>query len=96
MSSEQESIDITDNPAVIRLVDEVQAGDEPRVLRRGDDKVAIIVPLRTIPATEGRTTAEQDAIFFSSFGAWRRLIDAEKLKHEIREARGSDRPSVEL
>ena len=96
MASEQKAIDITDNPAVIRLVDEVQAGEEPRVLRRGDDEVAIIVPLRTIPATESRTTAEQDAIFFSSFGAWRGLVDAETLTRDIYAARGSNRPAVEL
>ncbi len=45
MTIEQQPINITNVPELARLVDEVRATHRPRMLRRADKDVAILVPL---------------------------------------------------
>lgn len=42
---ELQPLDITGSPELSRLADEVQATRRPRILRRGDQDVAMLVPL---------------------------------------------------
>ena len=44
-------IDVSNSPEVLRLAEEVEATHEPRLLRRGDHALALIVPLteKSIP-----------------------------------------------
>lgn len=91
-----DAIDITDLPELRRLVEEVRAGNEPRVLRAGDEDVAVLTPLPLSPAPGPDATPSDDEIFLSSFGGWQGIVDGEKLKRELEEARGSDRPLVVL
>jgi len=51
MTLEAESIDITDRPELAQLADEVRRTMRPRVLRRGDEEVALILPLGTAKIT---------------------------------------------
>ena len=45
MTIEQQPIDITNLPKVARLTDEVHATRRPRVLRRANEDVAMLIPL---------------------------------------------------
>src|SRR5579872_5627945 len=45
MAVEQQPLDITDMPEITQLVDAVRASRRPRVLRRANEDVALIVPL---------------------------------------------------
>jgi hypothetical protein len=96
MDKELQPIDITNKPVLLRLAEEVRAAGRPRVLQRDHEDVAILMP---IPARHRR--AHQDKTIAldglrASAGSWKGLVDAEQLKREIKEARGSDRPDVTL
>src|SRR5437868_6722347 len=45
MQKENQSIDITNIPDLLRLAEEVQATKKPRLLKRGDEGVAMLTPL---------------------------------------------------
>ncbi len=96
MAQEIEAIDVTDVPELRRIAEEVRDTREPRVLRAGDEEVAILMP---VPVKRGRkrirTRADYDAVLAAA-GGWKGLVDGEQLKKDLEEARGSDRPVVEL
>ena len=97
MARERQPIDITNVPALRELIAEVRASNAPRVLRADSEDVAILMPMRPTMRRRGRAKTPADAAAFrSAFGGWHGLIDPEALKAEIRDARGSDRPPVEL
>jgi hypothetical protein len=94
MARESKHIDVTHIPELLRLAEEVHASREPRVLTRDREELAVLRPVKRRRAQAAKTQADYDA-FISSFGSWRD-VDTEALKREIREARGSSRPPVEL
>lgn len=51
MTLEAQSIDITESPELARLADEVHRTMQPRVLRRGNEDVALVIPLGTAKIT---------------------------------------------
>ncbi len=99
MAKELKRIDIENVPELLRIVDEMRSTNEPRVLRRGSEDVAILLPARTARrrrATRSRTKADHEA-FVASAGGWKGLIDADEFVAYIYERRRSyNRPSVEL
>ena len=102
MATHEHSIDIRNLPEVERLAEAVRKTRTPFVLRRGNEVVATIVPeaavRATLPARKRRARdIEADlAAIRASAGSWKGLVDAEQLKKDIKAARGSDRPDVEL
>ncbi len=46
MARDLRAIDISEFPGLLQLVEEMQADQTPRVLRRGDDEVAILSPAK--------------------------------------------------
>ncbi len=54
MTIEQQPIDITDLPELGRLADEVRASRRPRLLRRGAEEIAMLVPV--VPFVAGVIT----------------------------------------
>ena len=96
MAGVRRSIDVSDIPALKNLIAEARATNRPRLLRAGDEDLALLIPLHT-RVQRHRVKSEADLrALRSAFGAWKGLIDPEELKSSIREARGSDRPPVEL
>jgi hypothetical protein len=97
MAQPATTIDITDLPELRRIVEEVRATRQPRVLRAGNEDVAVLTPL--LPARSrrrrGKTKEDYDAAL-GAFGGWKDLVDAEQLKADLKAARGSNRPPVEL
>jgi hypothetical protein len=96
MASEPKVIDVSNYPDLLRLVDDIH-DDEPRVLRRGGEDVAVLTLLPGRPDPGDLSPDTDDvAAFLAAAGGWRDLIDAEQFKHDVYAARGSDRPTVEL
>lgn len=99
MAHARAAIDISDMPDLVRLAEEVRASNKARVLRRAGEDVAIIVPVARAGAKRSRrhtpSAADREA-FLASAGSWKGLVDAETLKKDIKEARGSDREFPDL
>ena len=97
MARELQAIDITHLPELVRLAEEVQTTKTPRVLRRNNEDIAVVVPLagRRRVTSRPRTKADVDA-FLSAAGSWRDLIDPEEFKEQVALSRSSDRAPVDL
>jgi hypothetical protein len=97
MAREAATIDITGMPDLIRLAEEVARTRTPRVLRRGDEDVAVLSPAPPKRRPKGKqlTPARREAVLATA-GAWKGHIDAERFKREIKDARSDDRPPVTL
>lgn len=65
MAKEPKPIDISNVPEVLRIVEEVRMGSEPRVLRRDGEDVAILTPirLRKRPPSKAAPVTTDDALF---------------------------------
>ena len=97
MAKEQSAIDISHVPELERLAEEVRETGTPRMLRRGNEVIARIVPVAPLRANlparhraRAKTQADMEA-FLSAAGSWKGLVDGEQLKKDIKEARGSNR-----
>ena len=108
MARELRSIDISDVPELLRLAEEVRTTNEPHVLRRAGEDIAVLMPIGPTTKRRGRKpalarrspapeeVARSKAGIVGSAGSWRD-IDAEALKEYIRERRdASRRPPVRL
>lgn len=98
MAQPREILDITDHPDLRRVAQEVQRSKTPRVLRVGDEDVAVVMPVAALPGRRSkRAKAEADyRAFLDSAGSWGD-VDTDAFKHYLRERRDAgDRPPVEL
>ncbi|MHB8646759.1 MAG: hypothetical protein ACYDAR_13295 [Thermomicrobiales bacterium] len=99
MASERETIDISNNPDLLRLVETMRQRNASAVLTNGTENVAVVTPVGDAPKRRGkraRTQADHDA-FVQAAGSWKGLIDGEQFKAYIRERRKTaNRPSVKL
>lgn len=85
MNKNVRHIDVSQVTDLVRLAEEVRETNEPCVLQRDGEDLAILMPLK--PATKhgrrrGKTAAGYQA-FLSAFGGWKGLADADALKAEI-------------
>ena len=97
MAEPRMTIDITNLPELRRVVERAQRSNEPIILRFGDRPVAKITLLRPEKRGPLRERTQQDyEEFLSTFGAWQGDIDIDRLKADLKAARGSDRPPVDL
>jgi hypothetical protein len=94
MASEQQPIDISSMPDLLRLAEEVRATKQARMLQRDHEDLAMLVPVAKLPAlrlpARKNPKTAREAIEASA-GGWKGLIDAEQLKKDLQEARSSDR-----
>jgi hypothetical protein len=95
--AQRTTIDITNNPELRRLGNEVRESGEPIVLQADGEDVAIVQPLdRSQPHLDFKPTEEQIRITMSAAGGWKGIIDPDELKAQIKAARGSKRPVIKL
>ena len=89
--------DIAGASSIARLAEEVHASQEPRILRRESEDLAILMPLAPTRRGRMRTMTEQDyTAFLSAAGSWED-VDADRFVDNIRASRSSStRPPVEL
>jgi len=100
MSTNLTSIEIaTLKPSdLFRLVEEVNATKQPRILKRDREPVAMLMPIGTTvkPKKKQAPTKADYETFLSAFGSWKD-VDTEKLKRDIYDTRKhSNRPPIEL
>ncbi|MBI4321168.1 MAG: hypothetical protein HY675_21975 [Chloroflexi bacterium] len=65
MAKELKHLDITSKPELLQVVEEVQSGDEPLVLSKGGDDVAILRPVKrsTKRVRRGKVLTTEDPLF---------------------------------
>ncbi|MBI4319079.1 MAG: hypothetical protein HY675_11370 [Chloroflexi bacterium] len=92
------SIDIENVPELLRIVEELRKSEEPRVLRRASEDLAILTPVPSGSERKPKPAKRKAAYraFRSAFGAWKDIVDADTLKDNLASSRGSDRPPVRL
>jgi hypothetical protein len=90
---ELQPLDITNSPDLLRLAEEVQASKRPRVLQRGHEAIAVLMPVARAARRGIRDTRSTMAALQASAGSWKGVVDTRELKSEIVAARGSDRLS---
>ncbi|MHB8575521.1 MAG: hypothetical protein ACYDCQ_09330 [Dehalococcoidia bacterium] len=94
MTREARPIDATDMPDVSRLVQEVNRTGRPRLLQVGG-KSARLSPARAKRRVSTPSKVDIDASI-SAAGSWTGLVDADQLKRDLDEARGSESSSLTL
>ena len=100
MATDYTAIDLEQDsaPNLAELADEVHRTNRPRVLRRADEVIAIISPVRKKAARTPltRKSAADMAAFLSSAGGWNE-VDTDRLKADIYESRRlSTKPRPDL
>lgn len=98
MPQEREPIDISNNPDLLLIVEEIRQRNTSAVLRNGTEDVAVVTLIadgaRQKRTKRKKTEADHDA-FVQAAGSWKGLIDAEAFKAYISERRKTkNRPSV--
>ena len=93
------TVEVRDLDDLYRVVKEVRAQDEPLVIQ-GDNGDEIVLPPspRRRPkrrTAEERARADEEA-FLSTAGSWQGLIDPEEFLRQMKAARSSSRPYVEI
>jgi hypothetical protein len=97
MTREAAPIDIATMPDLGRLAEEVARTRTSRVIRRGDTDLAVLSPAKPKrqPRRKRVTQADIDAAI-GAIGSWNGIVDTERLKRELDEARSDTSPPVEL
>lgn len=103
MVTESETIDISNNPDLLRVVEEMRRRNAPAVLTKGNEDVAVVTLIVGMPKgaakrPHGRRKSQADIdAFLSAAGGWKDLVDTEKLKQDLAESRAhSSRPPIDL
>lgn len=89
MAEEMIYIDISDVPDLLRIAEEVRTTRKPRMLRRDNENVAVLMPVtstRRRKASRAKTKADYEA-FRAAAGGWEGLVDPDKLIADIYESR---------
>jgi hypothetical protein len=99
MAKELTSVDISNAPDLLHLVEEVRRTGQPRLLRRDSEDLAVLSPVTTIRKRRRKreTTAADREAFLSSAGGWTGNVDVDAFLKENYESRDhSSRPPIEL
>jgi hypothetical protein len=99
MAEHATPIDISETSELLQLAEEVQRSHTARILRRGGEDLAMVVPLpHPVKARKNRRqiTEADLAAFRSAAGSWAD-VDTDTLIEDIYETRRrSNRPPIEL
>ena len=97
MANARTVIDVTNEPDLRRLAEDVRKTGEPRILRQDGEDVAVVVPLPRPQEIGNRRvkTPEDLAAFRAAAGSWRDF-DLDTFLRNNEESRRLRRPPVEL
>lgn len=98
MASEYIPLDISTAHDLLELAEEVRRTNRPRLLRRANEDIAVIAPVRKRPVRSPfkKKSSADIASFLSAAGSWKDE-DTDKLKADIYESRRlSTRPRPDL
>jgi DNA mismatch repair protein MutH len=86
-------IDITNMPDLVRIAEEVEATNRPRLLKRDKTPIAMLTPLTPKQSAKAKSKAVQDALALA--GAWKDL-PADQMEEELDRIRHSSKPTPPL
>jgi hypothetical protein len=96
MNTHVTPIDISNNPELMRLAEEVARTKKPRELMRDRETVAILMPAKAKPKKKRVKTQADYEAFRAAAGSWKDM-DVEKFKADIYESRRlGSRPPLKL
>ncbi len=91
MTAESAPIDLSKGslPNLADLADEVHRTNRPRLLRRADEDIAVITPVRKKVALSPfkKKSPEDIEAFLSTAGGWKDLVDTETLRAAVEASR---------
>jgi hypothetical protein len=93
------SFDISKTPDLLRLVEEVAESGKPRILRRADEDVAVLLPVKketSRPTPFRKKTKADYEAFLASAGGWADVDIDTFLKENAKSRRLSTRPPAKL
>jgi antitoxin (DNA-binding transcriptional repressor) of toxin-antitoxin stability system len=88
-------VDSADAPDLLSLAEQVRSTGQRLVLRRHNEPIAAVVPVRRRSPCF-RPSPADIAASKAAAGGWKGLVDSRKLKRDVYAARGTDRPPVDL
>ena len=83
-------IDITNMPDLVRIAEEVNATNQPRVLKRDNTPIAILTPVTKKQAAKAKSQAVKEA--FALAGAWKDL-PSDQMEEELDRIRHQSKPT---
>jgi hypothetical protein len=83
-------IDITNMPDLVRIAEEVEATNKPRLLKRDNTPIAMLTPLTEKQSSKAKNKAVQDALALA--GAWGER-DWNEVEAELDRIRHSSKPT---
>ncbi len=92
-------IDISNTPDLLRLVEEVAESGKPRLLRRADEDVAVLLPVKNVASgrhiPRKKSKADYEA-FLASAGGWADVDIDTFLEENAKSRRIAPRPPAKL
>ncbi|MDQ3701611.1 MAG: hypothetical protein M3442_11930 [Chloroflexota bacterium] len=88
--------DVTNSPDLARLAEEVSVSKTPRYLEKDGKALVKVTPIASRHRPKRPASQDAELVFRTAAGSWEGLVDPERLKAQLKAARGSDRPPVEL
>ncbi len=86
-------IDITNMPDLVRIAEEVEATNKPRVLKRDNTPIAMLTPVKKNQSDQARSKAVKEALALA--GAWKDL-PSDRMEEELDRIRHSSKPTPPL
>ena len=90
MAADTTPIEISNNPELLRLAEEVEATNTPRLLKRDNTPIALLSPVKKKQSTLAKSKAIQEALALA--GAWGDR-DWNKVEAELDRIRHSSKPT---
>lgn len=77
-------------PELVRIAEEVEATNKPRVLKRDNTPIAILTPVKKKQSTQAKSKAVQEVLALA--GAWKDL-PSDQMEDELDRIRHSSKPT---
>ena len=93
MSADTTPIEISNNPELLRLAEEVEATKKPRLLKRDNIPVALLTPVKKKQSSQAKSKAMKETLALA--GAWGDR-DWNEVEAELDRIRHSSKPTPPL
>jgi hypothetical protein len=91
--SQPTPLDITNMPDLVRIAEEVEATNKPRVLKRDNTPLAILTPVTKKQSARAKQKAIKETLALA--GAWKDL-PSDQMEEELDRIRHSSKPTPPL
>ena len=80
-------------PDLVRIAEEVEATNKPRVLKRDNTPIAVLMPVKKKPSSQAKSKAIKETLALA--GAWADL-PSDQMEEELDRIRHSSKPTPPL